>query len=156
MAFQYREVEAALAAGMRIKPDGLGAFKAKLRHLRSLGVPDIAKVGSGSRVQYSFDDALTARVALELSSFGVNPTIAGRWAQSVLKRYPDALLIQEKQSSRSDFYVLIWKDEDGPIQDIVNGEKNMKSTLDFLLSKSSVVVLNISNLARELIAELKK
>ena len=74
--FQYKQVEAALAETFGITEKGRKAFKARIRNFRNLGVPDLPMVGSGTRNAYTADDIYELYLALELSSFGVNPMAA--------------------------------------------------------------------------------
>jgi hypothetical protein len=77
---QYSQFEKILADTFSIKEKGLGAFRARLRHLRNLGVPDIPKRGSGNTVIYKTADLLTALVALELQAIGWAPAVSAELA----------------------------------------------------------------------------
>jgi hypothetical protein len=73
---QYSQFEKILADTFSIKEKGLGAFRARLRHLRNLGVPDVPQRGSGNTVIYKADDLLTALVALQLQTLGCAPAVS--------------------------------------------------------------------------------
>src|SRR5258706_9355095 len=45
--FLYGQVEAAIAQALTIMPEGMGALRGRLRHLRNIGFPHTAKPGSG-------------------------------------------------------------------------------------------------------------
>lgn len=77
------QVEAAVAAAHGIREEGLPAFKARLRHLRNLGVPMIPHVGSGSRVNYSEDNVRQLFLALEFEQFGMSPRLAARFVREI-------------------------------------------------------------------------
>jgi hypothetical protein len=77
---QYSQFEKILADTFSIKEKGLGAFRARLRHLRNLGVPDIPKRGSGNTVVYKTADLLTALIALELQALGSAPAVSAELA----------------------------------------------------------------------------
>ena len=80
--YSYKEIETALARMHDIHPSALKAFRARLRHLRNLGIPDLPKVGSGSRVAYSLDNAEELAFALELMQFGIAPAILHQQVES--------------------------------------------------------------------------
>jgi hypothetical protein len=77
---QYSQFEKILAEIFSIKEKGLGAFRARLRHLRNLGVPNIPKRGSGNTFVYKTSDLLTTLVALELQALGASPTVSAELA----------------------------------------------------------------------------
>jgi hypothetical protein len=85
MEFEYRKLERALAAAMTIAPEQMAAFRARLRHLRNLGIPDTPQPGSGRRVTYSLAHALEMLLALELESLGKAPRVAARVARAILR-----------------------------------------------------------------------
>jgi hypothetical protein len=59
-----------------IREASLGAFRARLRHLRRLGIPNIPKRGSGNIAIYRAEDLFTTFVALALQTLGSTPTIS--------------------------------------------------------------------------------
>jgi len=61
----------------------MAAFRAKLRHLRNLGVPPIARPGSGRQVAYQQSDVYRILVALELEILGFTPKTAASAALGV-------------------------------------------------------------------------
>jgi hypothetical protein len=77
---QYSQFEKILADTFSIKEKGLGAFRARLRHIRNLGVPDVPQRGSGNTVIYKTADLLTAFVALELQALGCAPAVSAELA----------------------------------------------------------------------------
>src|SRR6266404_990190 len=78
---QYRQFEEALVQMFSIREASLGAFRARLRHLRSLGIPKIPKRGSGNTAIYRMEDLLTTFVALALQTLGSTPTISAEIAK---------------------------------------------------------------------------
>jgi hypothetical protein len=70
---EYRDVEARLAELHRIHEEDMGAFRARLRVLRTMGVPDLPKVGKGARVEFSTKDIGELHLALTLGEFGLPP-----------------------------------------------------------------------------------
>jgi hypothetical protein len=74
----------------------LGAFRARLRHLRSLGIPNVPKRGSGNAVAYKSQDIFITFVALALQTLGSAPTVSALIA-SVTVRYIPRLRSGEKE-----------------------------------------------------------
>jgi hypothetical protein len=70
---QYRQFEEALVQMFSIRIASLGAFRARLRHLRKLGIPNIPKRGSGNTLVYRVEDIFTTFVALALQTLGSAP-----------------------------------------------------------------------------------
>ena len=83
LQLRYQQVEDQLAWAFSVGPDHRSAFRARLRHFRNLGVPELPKVGSGTQISYSFDHVYQLFFALELGNFGVTP----RMARLILERY---------------------------------------------------------------------
>jgi hypothetical protein len=81
-AMQYRQFEEALIGMFSIDETNLGAFRARLRHLRNLGVPNIPKRGSGNALSYSQNDLFTTSVALALQMHGFAPATSAILAKS--------------------------------------------------------------------------
>ena len=73
IAFRYQHIEVILAHMFHIEDSGMKAFRARLRHFRNLGVPDLPKVGSGSQIVYTDDHLHQLFLALEFAAFGIPP-----------------------------------------------------------------------------------
>jgi len=72
--FPYGVVEAALAEVLNIEPERMKAFRARLLHLRNLGVPSVLpKPGSGRKIAYSLRQVLEMLFALVLEDGGFTP-----------------------------------------------------------------------------------
>src|SRR6185312_7244014 len=71
---QYREFEQALVEMFSVDETYLSAFRARLRHLRKLGVPDVPKRGSGNASSYSQGHLFITSVALTIETLGYTPT----------------------------------------------------------------------------------
>jgi len=84
---QYGQFEKALAEVFSIKESNLGAFRARLRHLRNLGVPEIPKRGSGNTAIYKTEDLLATFVALALQTLGSTPTISAEIAKFAIQHF---------------------------------------------------------------------
>jgi hypothetical protein len=72
--FTYRQVEAALAGLHNVDDVSLGAFRGRIKHFQRLGVVPRSP-GKGRKISYTFDDAFVWAFCLELSEFGMDPTI---------------------------------------------------------------------------------
>lgn len=79
--YRYRHIETALATVFKILPEGMGAFRARLRHLRNIGVPELPKPGSGEQIEYTRGHAIEILLALELEALGVSPRHAAAHAK---------------------------------------------------------------------------
>jgi hypothetical protein len=73
---QYSQFEKILADVFSVNEKNLGAFRARLRHLRNLDMPRVPKRGSGNTVIYKPIDVISAFVALELQALGSSPAIS--------------------------------------------------------------------------------
>jgi hypothetical protein len=82
---QYRQFEEALVQMFSIREASLGAFRARLRHLRKLGIPNIPKRGSGNTFIYRVEDLFTTFVALALQTLGSTPTISAMIANATAR-----------------------------------------------------------------------
>jgi hypothetical protein len=80
----YRHVEATLAGLMSVDRKSMGAFRAKLRHLRNIGVPQLPSPGSGRPIEYSRLHALELMIALELEKLGHSPRSVALNAPSIV------------------------------------------------------------------------
>ena len=85
---QYEHVEKALAEVMNVTPGGIGAFRARLRHLRNIGSPRLPKTGSGRAIDYSRQHALEMLLALELQRLGQTARRAALLAGSMVRQTP--------------------------------------------------------------------
>ncbi len=70
---------------MNIKPKDMGAFRARLRHLRNIGVPRLPNPGSGQPIDYSRRQALELLIALELEKSGQAPKKVAVTTETILQ-----------------------------------------------------------------------
>jgi hypothetical protein len=103
MKLQFRHVENALVRLFAVDDSCLGAFKARMRHLRNLGVPNIAKPGSGERVEYTREGVVGLALALELERLGRPPREAA-WLAMAWASDPEVILAA---TSRAPLYLII-------------------------------------------------
>jgi hypothetical protein len=85
---RYKHVEAALAAVCQVPRKGMGAFRARLRHLRNIGLPRLPTPGSGQRIAYSPRQALEMLLALEIENAGHSPQNAAWIVPSIVRQSP--------------------------------------------------------------------
>jgi hypothetical protein len=83
---QYRQFEKALIRTLGIEDADLGAFRARLRHLRKLNIPNVPKQGSGNTAIYRKVDLFSTFIALALQTLGSNPTVSAIIAQCAMRR----------------------------------------------------------------------
>lgn len=83
-AYQYKHLELALANVFDVSMVVLPAFRARLRHLRNLGVPTNEKPGSGKAITYSRDNAIQLLIALEVELFGLPPKFAAAFSRAAM------------------------------------------------------------------------
>ena len=151
---RYKHVEAALVRYFDVPEQQLGAFRARIRYLRKIGVPDLAKVGSGSQLTYSREQAIEMMLALQVSQLGASP----KWFASTKRVQPDFLDKISAHPKRGDAFSviipdkLLSTDKDGQSQVTVL-TIDSKTDLIRWISKVSVhsfSVVNLSQMIREL------
>jgi hypothetical protein len=84
MEMRYKQVEAALATSLDVKPNKTAALRARILYLRKLGLPKLPKVGSGQQIDYTERNALEILLALLLERGGQAPELAARFAGNIL------------------------------------------------------------------------
>lgn len=140
MELRYKHIEAALADVMNVKPKAMGAFRAQLRHLRNIGVPQLPNPGSGQPIDYSRRQALELLIALELEKVGQAPKTVALLAGAIVRQSPYG-----KYSSK-DCYVTI--SESRPGFTIIFG---LRSFLESMRSAPDIfAVINVSACVRKL------
>ena len=145
MSLGYKRVEAALADALEVKPDGMGAFRARLRHLRNLGLPKLPTPGSGQRIGYSEDNAFVMLLALELEDVGLAPRSAATIAPSIARRH-QSLRGTLQLSADGDVYAAVT-----PTRAKQWTTLSTREALDeFLARERGVCLLNVSLCARTL------
>jgi len=98
MSFTYAQVEAALARLFNADPEvQRKTFRARIVHLRRVGIPLGFSPGRGKRIAYELEQVYQLGLCLELEEMGLDPSLISRlmvkfWA---IMFYP--LLIEEEQ-----------------------------------------------------------
>jgi hypothetical protein len=143
---RYREVESVLARIMNVKATDLGAFRARLRHLRNIGLPRLPKIGSGKAIDYSTRHALELLLALELEDAGQNPSdSAAVVAASLIRQSPRG------EYRDSETYACIRKGE--LAYAMIHGKKAFMEFLD--KAPDTFLIINITGCEKKLNAALK-
>ena len=124
---------------MKVKPRAMGAFRARLRHLRNIGLPRLPSPGSGRPIDYSRQQALAMLIAVELEKVGQSPKQAARVAESIVRQSPYG------QHEGEDWYVSVSEHQPGyTIGRASKVEEMLKSAPAVLL------LINISACVRKL------
>jgi hypothetical protein len=76
--FNYGQVEAALAKLHRVDDRARGAFRARIKHFQKLGIVP-SSPGRGKKISYEMEHVIIWAFCLELSQFGIDPTIIKRF-----------------------------------------------------------------------------
>jgi hypothetical protein len=84
---RYKDVELALAVMFSVGEDEIGAFRARLRHLRNIGVPRLPKVGSGTQITYTRRHAFELAIAFQLGVCGVSPKYIKALVETALRDF---------------------------------------------------------------------
>ena len=145
---RYKHVEAALARYFDVPEKQIGAFRARLRYLRKIGVPELAKVGSGSQLTYRREQAIEMMLALQVSQLGASP----KWFALTKQGQPDFLETISAHPTRGDTFSIIVPDKllsddkDGSRVTVLtmHGKENLKRWL----SKASVRSYSVTNLSQ--------
>jgi hypothetical protein len=100
ITLRYKDAEAIIAYLVGVKANGMGSFRAKLRHLRNIGLPNIPGPGSGQSIAYTQRHIFEMFLAVELEMAGHAPSRAAMLAQSIARRTPP------KEIQDTDLYVI--------------------------------------------------
>jgi hypothetical protein len=88
LALRYKHVEAALVDAAGVEPQAIDAFRARLRHLRNIGLPELPASGSGTHITYSRRQALEILIAIQLENIGHKPQSAAILSGSIVRQSP--------------------------------------------------------------------
>lgn len=101
--YRYKHLELALANVFDVTMAGLAAFRARIRHLRNLGVPTGQNPGKGTAITYTRDDAILLLIALEVELFGLPPKFAASFARSNLRQ----IVVKADLANRSGRHLIL-------------------------------------------------
>jgi hypothetical protein len=141
---RYSDVENALKDVLHVRQPDMGAFRGRLRHLRNLDLPRVAKAGSGRAIDYSSNNVLEMLLALELEDAGVKPERAAAVAQSMVRLFA--------KHDGKDCYVAVDKEQPG--YTMMYGKKGVSEFLD--KAPDAFLVANMSGCVRRLDDALSK
>jgi hypothetical protein len=83
---RYGEVEAILATVKNIPSEGIPAFRARLRHMRNIGVPmGLPQTGRGGVLRFSKDQVFEMLWCLDLQEISWPPKEAAKFAYYIRK-----------------------------------------------------------------------
>ncbi len=103
---QYKQMELALADVLGVPTERVGAFRARIRHLRDFGVPALPKPGTGSFIDYTAAMALELLVVLQLEAVGHAPKHIARMAAKIVAEWlPDGR--SPTASAYGDMFVIL-------------------------------------------------
>ena len=128
-----------------MKPKAIGAFRARLRHLRNVGVPQLPNPGSGSPISYTHRQTLELLIALELERQGFSPKHVALLAPSIVHLSPYG------QHEKADFFVALDQGKPG------YSAFGLEAFHEFLeKAPNAFLAINVSALVRELNAALDR
>ena len=105
-SLRYQQVEIALVRMHNIRDKDLKRFRARLRNLRNLGVPDLPKVGSGKQIAYTQDHLEELSLAVELMKFGLSPSHIASFLKRQTGRQKIRIWREESLNSpRSEYHL---------------------------------------------------
>jgi hypothetical protein len=140
--FRYKHVEAALAQVFEIDSRKMARFRARLRHLRELGVPALPKPGSGQQIAYRRDHAIAALIALKLEQVGMPPQKAAHVTRGLAR---DWILDADAAIAKQAPYLLIVRPGGGfQFEELFGVVGGSWTELDFgVLAKEPGVVITV-------------
>jgi hypothetical protein len=98
---QYGQFEKALVQTFAVGEANLDAFRARLRHLRNLGIPKIPKQGSGITAIYRMEDLFSTFIALALQTLGSGPARSAQIATFSVRNF------KKLKSSKQDSFLVV-------------------------------------------------
>ena len=99
---RYGEVETVLASIYWIYPAELKAFRAKLRHMRNIGIPSgLGEPGKGAVLRFSKQQVLEMLISLDLQASGWSPYDTSSVAKDMAQAWKDG---QVSGAEEDDLY----------------------------------------------------
>jgi hypothetical protein len=156
MIYTYGQIEGALVSLLRVDNERLGAFRARLRHFRNLNVPNLERVGSGTKAEYSRLNAVEICLALRLTTLGIAPRVAAGIA--LLKWVPEAIDLIDRSRFKvfvvhavsNPFAAEANRSADGYTQ-FAHGEESLRRMINEI---GDAIVVDLSQLLEKLDAAL--
>ena len=144
----YGEIEAAIAQVLEIKSAGVPALRARLRHLRNMGLPKIPNPGSGRKVSYTTFQAMEMLIAVVLEYGGIT-------SRNAVKLTPLIALecVTIEPISYNTCVVLTYAQDELNIT-FVRGLEDLPYTLRYL-ARDSLFFVNVASYQQKLECALK-
>ena len=107
VTFTYAEAEKLLGELYLVPDDRAhrGAFVARLKHLKRLGVPLGSNIGKGSRFAYEPDHLYQMCFCLELMECGIDPAVAVKLLMAQWDKISAQFRVVEDAPEKSRFYM---------------------------------------------------
>jgi hypothetical protein len=144
--WKYRTVEKALWAVLVGQGQPSEAFRARIRHLRTIGVPELPTPGSGYKLSYSLVQTVEIGLALGLETLGAKPTVIAEIAQFAAEQ---AVSVAAGQ----DCYAVVMPIEGGVTAVIEHDRYNLAAHVDIL---HCAMIVNVAQAARDIDAALRR
>lgn len=103
MELSYRQLEATLAAHLRIKPDRIGTFRARIKQLQRLEFPSGVNIGRGAKMIYGADHLVKLAFAFELIGAGFPAMLATTVTESNWRKIGAAVATDYRNRMRLFF-----------------------------------------------------
>src|SRR3954451_11295887 len=98
MSFTYAQVEAALARLFNADPEvQRKTFRARIVHLRRVGIPLGLNPGRGKRIAYELEQVYQLGLCLELEEMGLDPSLISRLIEKFWATMFYPLLVEAEQ-----------------------------------------------------------
>src|SRR4051794_9344209 len=98
MPFTYAQVETALARLFNADPEvQQKTFRARIIHLRRVGIPLGFSPGRGKRIAYELEQVYQLGLCLELEEMGLDPSLISRLMETFWSNMFYPLLVKEEQ-----------------------------------------------------------
>ncbi len=99
----YKQVEAALAKIHHVDDGSIGAFRGRIKHFQKIGLVT-SSPGKGKRISYGVYDLLYWAYCLELTQFGIDPTLIKNSIINIMTFFIDAFELVDK--TEKDVYLV--------------------------------------------------
>ncbi len=137
----FGQIENILARVFHVEPAGKKVLGARLKHLRIIGVPELARPGSGQRLLYTKDMAFEMLFATGWENLGQTPRIAAKLAKE-LKTYSKTEQIKKAHEKGEALFAMLVPGGDGVVKQLTffTGE-DLKQTLPVVFSAMNLTAL---------------
>ncbi|UGY15574.1 hypothetical protein HAP48_0044870 [Bradyrhizobium septentrionale] len=157
----YADAEGILARIHRAGDVQQAAFRARLKHLKRLGIPLESSPGRGAKIWYFEEQMWQWAIALELAEFGIDPgTVAEfikeNWSSDLLPNFKRAM--KEYSAGKTDDLLLVLHPnlmQSGWAADKVALEPEWRRPseglkITRLLAERRTMIVNVSELCRQM------